>query len=205
MIIVLSDNQRTCIDMLRDIILQFPAQTRDELSLFFPTFQESLIDKSLEILLKMKHIRKIEYKEQEVYINNLVNQEVLSFIRSREEDFYILKLLREIINSTDEEQTLINDIPYFARGGYPCALYFQCNNKLFEVYDFINKDITLLNNFINTCDNNSDPKYFPNNNRIAILGSFDLIDSVRFRNFTYAACWNNEGNLLIRKVEQTDD
>ena len=200
MVICLNDNQRTCIDMVRDIICSFPGQTRDELLLFFPTFKGSLLDKSLEILIKMKHITSFEYDGQQLYCNGTWRDKTLEHIKDRKKTKPSLDLLRLLINSTDEEGILVNEIPYFTRGDYPRALYFQCNKKLFEVYDFINEEKDLLQDFINTIDMNTDPKFFPNNDRIVLVKDINIANSISIRNLKIIAYFDGSDNISLYKA-----
>ena len=204
MLICLSDNQRTCIDMLRDIIYAFPAQTRDELLMYFPTFKSSLIDKSLEILMKMKHITEFEYNGLQLYCNKTWQNKTLEHIKDREFAKCTLDLFRMLINSTDENGILVNEITYFARGDYPRTLYFQCNKKLFEVYDFINEDKDILQNLINTIDMNTEQNYFPDNDRIVLVKNQELINTISIRNLSIIAYFDENNNISLYKAGEND-
>lgn len=140
----------TCCDVIKAILTDFGEHTYEEIQSYFPTLDNDYILDSVNILLYKEMITRYESNNQVYYKNNFRNQK----IRQPEREDYKkpLDFFRMMLNSVDDEGYLKNDIPFLCKGGYPCALYFQCNNSLYDIYYIPEEKISPMTALIKKLD-----------------------------------------------------
>lgn len=187
-----SNKYNTCVNRLRSLILCFSAQTREELLQFFPLEKEGLIDNSLLILERRGEIQQKEFNGNNYYYEKAYNVDFFEYWNVREKYISSLDFLRLMINSTDENGYLVNNIPWVGIGKKPCTLYFVANRKIFEIYDIPHEDIELITHMIQTKDKNDDYVTDPNNPRIVIIDNKSDMDRIQIKNVLYYAIYDKK-------------
>lgn len=200
--IVLINEKRQCVDMLREVIYTFPAQTKDELYCYFPFFAESLVDNSLKILMNIKEVITIECEGLTLYVPQSISPIPYEYYNNRMKIKPALDFLRLMFNSTDEDGYLVNDIPYFAAGDFPCSLYFRCNSILYEVYLITENNIDICVNLIRTKDENAVSSIKSSNPRVVITDIGSGFDKLLITNLKYIACQQKDGSFELHEVQE---
>ena len=188
-----------CIDVIRQILTEFGEHTLDEIVGYFPNNTYDYIVKAIEILEHKKEIEFIEQENIKYYRRISVKNRFLnSNIPKRNEYEKALEFLRIMINDTDKGGKLKNNIPYLCKGYYPCALYFECNGKIYDVYYIPYNRIEPTTALINRMDNSN--KYIEDtpNCRIIITDSPENFPLIKIKNIKYKVTIENDGSLTFR-------
>ena len=194
------DINYSCVDRLRELMLYFGAHTKGELLQYFPVEDEGLIDYSLKILTHKHEIKEKEY----------INDTFLYFSPRKADDFQVQwdarkkylpasDFIRWIINSTDEQGYLINDVPFIGVGKFPCVMYFFSNRKLFELYSIPLEDVEFLTKTIQMKDYSDDYEADPNNPRIVLIDSASYLDQIKIKNVAYFAIYDKKTRTFTMK------
>ena len=201
--IFLKDDPDTSLaDKLNILISDFPMQKYDELLGLFPTISENYFMKSLSIVQRINLVKVQEYMEEEFYIRGKRYQkmELSDYWTLREKYISSLDFIRMLINSTDDDGYLINDISYICKGWDPCTVFFECNQVTRELYYFPQNECKFYTDLMQTRDYHSEKNAditIPDNPRIIIVDNDSYIKDIKIRHIAYFAIYDSEKKSFI--------
>lgn len=192
------DLSNTCIDILKQIIFYFSAQSLDELLAFFPTAKKELVTKSISIMIRKGFIQEKEYLGKAYYYEkqHYKKCEFSKYWKHRQSYLSSLDFVRILLNSTDEHGYLLNDIPYIGKGCLPCTIFFHCNDILHELYYISKEDKEFYVSMIQTRDSQAKGSTEPENSRIVIVDNESYIGDIQIKNVSHFAVYNEESRTF---------
>lgn len=184
-----------CIDTIREILYQFSSHTMEEIVSYFPQYTTEYVRKAVSILLKKHDIQEVSIDGIDYYsiASNRSNRSTQNDNRSNFKP--ALDFVRSMITAIDQQGTYKNKVTYMSRGAFPCTLYFDCNNTLYDVY-YVPKDkigtIIPLIQRIDYDDPNIDTSPHL---RIIITDSSDYFDEINVKNIKYKVHIEDDGTF----------
>ena len=196
---IVLDEKRTCVNQMRDILLEFPGMTTEELFLFFPTHDRDYLNQSLGILVHRTEFKEIEYNGLKLWVSKWIDEPSYKIYENREKTKTSLDLIRYMINSTDKDGYLDYEVNAIVGYTYPCDMIFMCDKSSYEVYDttkYDESDMDVIQSFVTSIDEQRDSRIIAYIQRILIVKDKSDIDKF-FLNGTvfYAVPTDEEGNF----------
>ncbi len=188
----------SCIDVIRQILTEFGEHTIDELVGYFPINDFDYIVTGIKILQNQRVIECITQDGTEYYrLLPSKNRTLERNIPKRSDYQCALRFLRDMINATDKDGKLKNDIPYLCKGSYPATLFFECNGSVYDVYYIPHNRIKPTMAMINRMDNSNDHMDDILDCRIIITDTADDFPSIDIRKVKYKITIENDGSITF--------
>lgn len=187
---IIDFKREECIDVIRKILCSFSIQTLEELVLFFPQYDYEYIKRAVEILQRKREIEIVEIGEVQYY--SICKDK---HIDERNDVKLPLDFVRSMINSTDENGYLKNKISYMCRATFPCALFFDCNGTLYDVYYIPESKVQTLITLINRMDSDNEDMDTMPRNRVIITDSTDYFDEIKIAKIKYKVHFEDDGSI----------
>lgn len=194
MIIYLQREQ--CIDLIRLILSEFGEHTIDDIVGYFPQHDYDYILGAVHILLSKKEIDITNKNGIDYYLFKAGNNHLKNSTPSYREYKKPLDFIRTMINSTNEKGLLKNNIPYICKSKFPCALYFECNNTLYDLFYLPHNNIEPMNALINRADKD-EMDIDTIKNRIIICDATDDFEKVNIQKVKYKIIIEQDGSFTF--------
>lgn len=204
MIIQINEN-RQCIDMIRELLSEFYAHTFEELTEYFPFWAPSLIENSLKILIRKNEVEAYELEGIVYYVKFSRSISQNQSIDERMKIKPALDFLRLMINSSDEDGCLVNNVPYISPSSFPHSLMFECNKHLYHAIYIPEDECCSLVNLINSIDLQSDNDADEPPYRIIVTDSEDYFDKIKISKIKYKVFINSDNSLVFEIGGEADD
>ena len=192
---IIQFKEAECIDTIREILYQFSSHTMEEIISYFPQYTPEYVRKAVLILLKKHDIQVVSFEGIDYYSisNNRSNRSTRCDDRSNIKP--ALDFVRSMISAVNQNGKRKNKITYMCKGAFPCTLYFDCNNTLYDVYYIPRDKIGTIIPLIQRIDNDDTKINSLPHSRIIIADSSDYFDEINVKNIKYKVHIEDDGTF----------